>query len=327
MKHLMTLAVVGICATQIQGPLWAGQTSDNWNTYQHHSRPLPKTGTLVASAAALRLQALEENQSLPVFGGSWFELGPAPFFGRPSDREPYETMSGQVHAIAVDLAHDPSGNVVYVGSSSGGLWKSTNGLSATPQFVPFSDQSQSLSVGAIALDTRTNPPTIYVGTGAPDNSANISSYTGVGILISADNGYTWSRVDNADNGAHTFMGQGFSSILIDPVKPDVLLASTGLGIDYNFPHASVPQGDAAFKDLGIYRSTDAGNTWTQVMSAVYGDPPQRGSTTRIFCMSRGGERTLLGYPNGVCLPPWIAARAGGLLRILDGGGGYRTPVR
>jgi photosystem II stability/assembly factor-like uncharacterized protein len=152
------------------------------------------------------------------------------------------------------------------------LWKSTNGLSATPRFVPLSDQSQSLSVGAIALDTRSNPPTIYVGTGMPDNSANISSYTGVGILISTDGGSTWRGVDNADNGAHTFVGQGFSSLLIDPVDPTILLASTGLGTDPNFPHASIPQGDAAFQDLGVYRSADAGNTWTQVMSAEYAQP-------------------------------------------------------
>jgi hypothetical protein len=181
-------------------------------------------------------------------------------------------MSGQVGAIAVDLAHDSSGNLVYVGSSSGGLWKSTNGLSSIPHFVPLSDQSQSLSVGAIALDTRSKPPTIYVGTGMPDNSANISSYTGVGILISADGGGTWRRVDNADKGAHTFVGQGFSSILIDPVDPNILLASTSLGTDPNYPHASIPQGDAAFQDLGIYRSADAGNTWTQVMSADYAEP-------------------------------------------------------
>jgi photosystem II stability/assembly factor-like uncharacterized protein len=279
------LAATAVCDVppahaQIQDRLSAAQASESWKSPQQRSQQflsMHQTGTLGASAATLRLQALQQNQTLPVFGGSWFELGPTPFFGlNPETGMPDETMSGQVSAIAVDLAHDPSGNLVYVGSSSGGLWKSTNGLSATPRFVPLSDQSQSLSVGAVALNTRSNPPTIYVGTGAPDNSANISSYTGVGILISTDGGGTWRGVDNADNGAHTFVGQGFSSILIDPVDTNTLLASTGLGIDYNFPHVSIPQGDAAFKDLGIYRSSDAGNTWTQVISADYGPPPPQG---------------------------------------------------
>ena len=198
------------------------------------------------------------------FAGPWQEVRAKSFLAGN------QALSGQVSAIAVDLVNDPTGNTVYVGSSSGGVWKSSNGLSASPRFALISDQKQSLSVGAIALDTRTNPPRIYVGTGAPDNSANISSYTGTGILSSTDGGATWTRVDGADGGTHTFVGLGFSSILIDPQNPDIMLAATGMANDPNHPHNSVPQGDdPAFNSLGIYRSTDAGKTWKQVMSANY----------------------------------------------------------
>ena len=203
---------------------------------------------------------------LPMFapnGLTWIELGTQGF------ETAWGTMSGQVSTIVVDLANDPSGNLVYVGSSSGGVWKSTDGLSARPHFVPISDPAQSLSVGALALDSRTDPPTIYVGTGAPDNSANISSYTGTGILISRRGGRQWTLVESADGGAHPFAGMGFSRILIDPVQPNVLLASTGIGSDPNHPATSVPQGNPAFDHLGIYRSTDAGQTWKQVKSADY----------------------------------------------------------
>ncbi len=206
------------------------------------------------------------------FAASWQEVNTQPFMGiNPLGGR--EAMSGQVSAIAVDLVHDPSGNLVYVGSSSGGLWKSTNGLSANPKLVPLSDQSQSLSVGALALDTRTNPPTIYVGTGAPDNSSNISGYTGVGILSTKDNGATWTKVDTADGGAHSFVGLGFSSILVDPVNPDILLAATGMANDPNHPHSSIPQNDPGFNNLGIYRSTDAGKTWSQMIPASYTTQP------------------------------------------------------
>jgi hypothetical protein len=194
----------------------------------------------------------------------WIELGPKPFFGlNPIPGLPPEPMSGQISAIVVD------GNLVYIGSSSGGLWKYDP--NATPEIQLVSDQTRSLSVGSIAI-RGTEPRTIYVGTGAPDNSSNISSYTGVGILISQDNGRTWKRVENADNGLHTFVGQGFSTILVDPVEPNVLLASTGFGTDPNHPHSSIPQGNPAFNDLGIYRSQDSGDTWTQVMSADYREP-------------------------------------------------------
>jgi photosystem II stability/assembly factor-like uncharacterized protein len=203
------------------------------------------------------------------FAGPWQEVT-RQSFAAFSPAGGTDTTSGQVSAIAIDLVHDSSGNTVYVGSSSGGVWRSINGLSANPTFTPMSDPSQSLSVGALALDTRTNPPKIYVGTGAPDNSANISGYTGTGILSTADGGATWIKVDSADSGTHTFVGLGFSSILIDPQNPDILLAATGMANDPNHPHSSIPQGDdSAFKSLGIYRSSDAGKTWKQVMSGKY----------------------------------------------------------
>ena len=217
-----------------------------------------------SSFPSLSPQGTTTDPGVRRFAGSWKEVIPKPFQGL-NFLGGMEAMSGQVSAITVDLVHDPTGNLVYVGSSSGGVWKSTNGLSASPHFVALSDQSQSLSVGAIALDTRTNPPTIYVGTGAPDNSSNISSYTGVGILSTKNNGASWTKVDSADGGAHSFVGLGFSSILVDPVDPDILLAATGMATDPNHPPASVPQGDPGFNNLGIYRSADAGKTWTQVM--------------------------------------------------------------
>jgi photosystem II stability/assembly factor-like uncharacterized protein len=201
----------------------------------------------------------------------WTELGPRPFFGiNPVTGRTDETMSGQVSSIAVDWTNDSSGNTVYIGSSSGGLWRSRNGLGVVPRCELLSEQNRSLSVGSVALDSRTNPPIIYVGTGAPDNSANVSSYTGIGILMSRDGGRTWKQVDSADNGAHAFVGQGFSSILVDPVEPNILLAATGLGMDSNYPHSSIPQNDPAFRDVGIYKSYDSGQSWAQVMNTGNG---------------------------------------------------------
>jgi photosystem II stability/assembly factor-like uncharacterized protein len=214
------------------------------------------------------------------FQGAWTEVGPIGYTGIPT-LGANEPMSGQVSALAVDLNRDPTGNLVYVGSSSGGLWRSTDGLCASPPhphctnptFVPISDQSLPLSVGAIALDPRSNPATIYVGSGAPDNSSNISSYTGEGILVSRDAGKSWTIVGSADNGAHRFAGLGFSSILVDPQNTSILLAATGIGADPNHPFYSVPQGDSGFQNLGIYRSIDSGRTWSRVMAADYGTQP------------------------------------------------------
>lgn len=226
-----------------------------------------QSGKQEIAPISLSLQDLTKDTGKTRFAGPWQEVSSKSFFMGN------QTMSGQASAIAVDLVNDPSGNTVYVGSSSGGVWKSTNGLSANPRFVPISDQRQSLSVGAIALDTRTKPAKIYVGTGAPDNSGNIGSYTGTGILSSTDDGHTWVKVDSADSGTHSFVGLGFSRILIDPQNPDILLAATGLGTDPNRPQYSLPQGSFAFYSLGIYRSTDAGKTWKRMLSANYTAQP------------------------------------------------------
>jgi len=204
-----------------------------------------------------------ESRSEALLSSAWQDVGPHPY---TVTAPVTETMSGQVSALAVDLANDPTGNTVYVGSSSGGLWRSINGLSGAANFQIISDQTLSLAVGAVALDSQTNPPTIYIGSGAPDNSANFSAHVGDGVLISRDGGATWMRVGAADGGAHPFAQLGFSSMIVDPRQPSTLVASTGVGSDPNFPESATTQGYAAYPHVGIYRSADSGNTWTQVLA-------------------------------------------------------------
>ncbi len=227
-------------------------------------RPHESRGVSLTPTASFRTS--RDLSALDSIGARWVELGPRPFFGiNGVTCRTDQTMSGQVSAIAVD------GDEIYIGSSSGGLWRGTAGSNAPAQFELISDPTLSPSVGCIAI-AKTVPRTIYVGTGAPDNSANISSYGG-GILISRDGGGTWAAVESADNGEHTFVGLGFSSILVDQVEPNVLLAATGFGTDSNHPHSSVPQGNhLAFRSMGVYRSDDTGNTWVQVLRADYSDP-------------------------------------------------------
>src|SRR5882724_4158422 len=58
-------------------------------------------------------------------GPSWTPLGPAPIISDPTGHQSYGNVTGRVTAVAVD-PNDPTGNTVYVGAASGGVWKSTN---------------------------------------------------------------------------------------------------------------------------------------------------------------------------------------------------------
>lgn len=191
--------------------------------------------------------------TLPVFGSNWTELGP-----RPESDPNFGDVAGRLTAIAVDLGKDPSGNTVYLGGADGGLWYSTNALSATPTFTPIGDNLPSLAIGSIALDDSTSPTTIYVGTGEPNLSQD--SYYGDGIFKSSDGGQTWTSGSGVD-----FVGSAVSRLLVDPANPQVLLAAMtegGVYVDDTLTR-SVPA-------IGIVRSADGGTTWTQEISGASG---------------------------------------------------------
>ena len=145
-------------------------------------------------------------------------------------------MSGRV----VDLDVNPEKpSEFYVGYASGGVWHTTNNGTT---FTPILDSSDTQNVGDIAVHWPTG--TIYVGTG--ENNASRSSYAGVGLLKSTDNGKTWSNVGLMD--AHHF-----APILIHPDNPDIVTVGvTG--------HLYSPN-----KERGIYKTTDGGKTWKQTL--------------------------------------------------------------
>jgi hypothetical protein len=89
-------------------------------------------------------------------------------------------MSGRV----TDLEVNPDNPTeFYVAYASGGVWHTVNNGTT---FNPILDTSNTQNVGDIAVDWKTK--TIWVGTG--ENNSSRSSYAGIGILKSNDNGKT-----------------------------------------------------------------------------------------------------------------------------------------
>ncbi|WP_304141079.1 sialidase family protein [Mesoflavibacter zeaxanthinifaciens] len=145
-------------------------------------------------------------------------------------------MSGRV----VDLAVNPENPTeFYVGYASGGVWHTTNNGTS---FTPILDNAQTQNVGDIAVDWNTR--TIWVGTG--ENNASRSSYAGIGMLKSTDNGKSWQHVGLPNS-------QHIGRILINPNNPDEVV----VGVTGSLYSKS--------EDRGIYKTKDGGKTWTKTL--------------------------------------------------------------
>jgi hypothetical protein len=184
----------------------------------------------------------------------------------------YGNVTGRITAIAIDPG-DSSGNTVYLGTTGGGVWKSTNaaGPATSVIFTPLTDTLPvfnanagasaipSLSIGAISVQPgAVQPGVVLAGTGDPNDAAD--SFYGSGLLRSADGGLTWTLIQNSHDGAlgnHSFSGLGFAGFAWSSATPDTVVAAVSQaaeGVLVNAP-------DASDSVMGLYYSTDAGVTW------------------------------------------------------------------
>ncbi|HEY8317373.1 MAG TPA: hypothetical protein VIG76_00945 [Amnibacterium sp.] len=138
-----------------------------------------------APAAGL-VAAQHAASSLPTAGGHWYEVTAKPFVNDPIPRGAnYGTGWGDVSGRLTSLTH--SGSVVFAGSASGGVWRSSDGGA---HFTPVNDGLPRLSVGALATDPRDG--SVWVATGEGNNSSE--SQYGVGVYRLARGASTWKQV-------------------------------------------------------------------------------------------------------------------------------------
>lgn len=211
----------------------------------------------------------------------WRSLGP-------------NNVGGRVLSIAVN---PESTNIVWVGSASGGLWRSSTGGIGLSAWTLVNTGFPSLCVSAIAIDPL-SPDTIYIGTGEISlyhrplvGTPGARSSYGLGILRSTDGGSNWTETGLL----WTFPEiTAVQRIAINPLNPTTLLAATSEGVyrstdagtswtatltepmamDVAFLPSDTTIALAACGNLnstanpGMYRSTDAGNSWAEVFSGL-----------------------------------------------------------
>ncbi len=202
----------------------------------------------------------------------------------------------------VDLAVDPNDSSRYfVAAAAGGVWRTTN---AGVTFEPVFDGEDSYSVGCITIDPN-NSNVIWVGSG--ENNSQRSVGYGDGVYKSEDGGSSWKNVGLKDSehigrivvdprdsnvvyvaaqgplwrsggergvfkttdGGTTWKAvltvdaeTGANEVIMDPRNPDLLYASTYQRRRHVWTLIDGGPGSA------IYRSSDAGTTWTKLENGL-----------------------------------------------------------
>ena len=179
----------------------------------------PPRATQPAAVPAQRLESAWPGSA------SWRHIGPASFGGRIDD---------------IEAAPD-NPSIVFVGTASGGIFRSrNNGVTWDPVFDAY---GTALSIGDIAI-APSDPNVVWAGTGEPNSRQ--SSTWGDGVYRSLDGGTTWKHMGLRET-------QTIGRIVIDPRDPNVVfVAAAG--------HLWGPN-----EQRGLYRTKDGGKGWQKVL--------------------------------------------------------------
>ena len=246
---------------------------------------LRRLGVAVVLATAIAAPSVQANDAHPLAQLPFRGIGPAITSGRISD-----------------FAFHPEHKHVYFAAiASGGLWKTeNNGTTWSPIF----DNEGSYALGVVELDP-SDPQTIWVGTG--ENNAQRSVGFGDGVYKSVDGGKTWSNVGLADSGhisqiwidpedSNTVLvaaqgplwnsggdrglykttdggatwapiltidaDTGVNEFVVDPENKDRIVASSYQRRRHVWTLINGGPGS------GIHRSTDGGQTWTEITAGL-----------------------------------------------------------
>ncbi len=168
----------------------------------------------------IALEALQKNSN----SANWMLEGP-------------NDPGGRINTIAV---HPSNNNILYSGSSAGGIFKTTDGglnWTATSEDLAY------LAISDIVIDPN-NSNIIYAATG--DHNISGLPHIGDGVYKSTDAGISWTNIGLTNQSI-------VSKILINPNNSNILYAAT-MGKHYE-----------RNPDRGLYKSIDGGATWASIL--------------------------------------------------------------
>ncbi len=209
----------------------------------------------------ISLNKMQKSLDKPEEALSWTSVGPS-------------NIGGRIRSIAV---HPSNPDIVYIGSVSGGIWKTLDGGGS---WSPLKDDMENLAVCSIVINPN-EPNTIYAGTG--EGFFNGDALRGEGIFKSTDAGATWVRLSSTNNSNFYYVNK-----LVYDSATNILWAATrkglygstdggatfsegltGNGADIHCTDVEIAATSPTtiyacfglFNDAGVYRSVDGGYTF------------------------------------------------------------------
>jgi hypothetical protein len=207
----------------------------------------------------------------------WIALGPM-------------VNSARADVVQADAKHP---GTMYVGFGSGGLWKTVdNGITWNCVF----EEQSSLGIGDMEL-APSDPNIIYLGTGENLKKPRNFTLPGTGMYRSDDAGKSWHHIGLEDSWS-------IAEIAIDPVDPNIVMVAV-LGHLWS-----------KNANRGLYRTTDAGKTWQQVL---YKDDAT-GANDIVIAPSN----PKIMYASMWEVYPGISGKNSGVFRSSDGGKNWQA---
>ncbi len=210
--------------------------------------------------------------------GDWIQIGPKTT--PVSIGSNAKVGSGRIDCIEF---HPTDPDIFWIGSPTGGLWKTTDGGDS---WESLTDDLPVIGISDIAVNPK-DPDIIYIATGDRDAGELYST----GVLMTTDGGQNWSQTALAydpENSEYHYVYR----LLIRPDRPDTIIAGTNKGIYIISNNGSLLNSgtltDGRFKDMEfhpsnpdiiyassynwgysyVYKSTDGGKSFTNIFSSV-----------------------------------------------------------
>lgn len=204
----------------------------------------------------------------------WSAIGP--FYDPPSG--PYygtRVGVGRVNCIA---QHPLDSQTLYIGSMGGGIWKTINGGRS---WTCLDNQLPSMSISDIAINP-IHPDTMYIATGDAIGNYTITSnpdfhqgHYSCGVLMSTNGGLSWQPTGFT---YEQYQTENIYRMIIDPIQPHHLL----LGCD-----------------KGLFRSTNSGNSWTQLdTTRTYDLLINPLDATKYYALTNNSQKLKRSYDGG-----------------------------